>query len=78
VIVSGAKASEESAFPAEAVKSFHEKPFPTHDKVKSHWNLHRRCLNGFIFQGAATKPKIIHQPKKWILIKAHIKGYRML
>ena len=36
VIVSGAKATEEAAFPAEAVKSFHEKPMPTHDKGASH------------------------------------------
>merc|ERR1711920_101422 len=32
MIVSGAKATEESAFPTGAVKSFHEKPIPTHDK----------------------------------------------
>ena len=32
VVVSGAKASEEAAFPKEAVKSFHDKPQPTHDK----------------------------------------------
>jgi Death-associated protein len=32
VIVSGAKLSEESAYPTEAVKIFHEKPLPTHDK----------------------------------------------
>merc|ERR1712141_476837 len=32
VMVSGAKATEEAAFPADAVKSFHEKPMPTHDK----------------------------------------------
>jgi len=31
VIVSGGKVSEESAFPKEAVKSYHEKPVPTHD-----------------------------------------------
>ena len=36
VIVSGAKATEEASFPAEAVKSFHEKPMPTHDKGASH------------------------------------------
>jgi hypothetical protein len=38
-MVSGAKASEESAFPAEAVKSFHEKPLPTHDKVTTNERL---------------------------------------
>jgi hypothetical protein len=31
--VSGAKASEESAYPQEAVRAFHDKPIPTHDKV---------------------------------------------
>ena len=36
VVVSGAKASEEAAFPAEAVKVMHEKPMPTHDKGASH------------------------------------------
>merc|ERR1712150_109891 len=35
VMVSGAKATEEAAFPADAVKSFHEKPMPTHDKGAS-------------------------------------------
>lgn len=35
MIVSGAKASEETAFPTEAVKAFHEKPAPTHDKGAS-------------------------------------------
>lgn len=35
VVVSGAKASEESSFPTDAVKSFHEKPIPTHDKGAS-------------------------------------------
>ena len=34
-MVSGAKATEEAAFPADAVKSFHEKPMPTHDKGAS-------------------------------------------
>ncbi len=47
MVVSGAKASEESAFPKEAVKSYHDKPAPTHDKAAH-----------------ASKPKIIHQPKK--------------
>ena len=36
VVVSGVKASEEAAFPPEAVKAFHEKPMPTHDKGASH------------------------------------------
>ncbi len=36
VVVSGAKASEEAAFPTEAVKVMHEKPMPTHDKGASH------------------------------------------
>lgn len=50
IVVSGAVASEGTAYPAEAVKAFHDKPMPTHDKG-----------------GAAHgKPKIIHQPKKWI------------
>jgi len=35
VVVSGAKASEGDAFPKEAVKSFHEKPQPTHEKGAS-------------------------------------------
>jgi len=35
VIVSGAKASDEASFPADAVKSFHDKPMPTHDKGAS-------------------------------------------
>jgi hypothetical protein len=30
VVVSGAKTGESDAFPREAVKSFHEKPVPTH------------------------------------------------
>jgi len=36
VMVSGAKASEEEAFPKEAVKVMHDKPLPTHDKGASH------------------------------------------
>ena len=32
VLVSGAKATEEASFPTDAVKAFHEKPMPTHDK----------------------------------------------
>ena len=36
VVVSGAKTSEDAAFPPDAVKSFHEKPLPTHDKGASH------------------------------------------
>jgi hypothetical protein len=35
VIISGAKASDAAAFPTEAVKAFHEKPQPTHDKGAS-------------------------------------------
>ena len=35
VLVSGAKASEESAYPQEAVRAFHDKPVPTHDKGAS-------------------------------------------
>lgn len=46
-VVSGAKATEDAAFPKEAVKAFHDKPAPTHDKAAH-----------------ASKPKIIHQPKK--------------
>jgi len=48
VVISGAKSSEEAAFPKEAVKAYHEKPMPTHDKASS----------------AHSKPKIIQQPKK--------------
>jgi len=33
VVVSGATTGEEEAFPKEAVKSFHEKPMPTHEKT---------------------------------------------
>jgi len=33
VVVSGAATGEEDAFPKEAVKSFHEKPQPTHEKT---------------------------------------------
>merc|ERR1711974_58234 len=33
VVVSGAATGEEDAFPKEAVKSFHEKPLPTHEKT---------------------------------------------
>ena len=36
VLVSGAKASEEEAYPKEAVKVMHDKPLPTHDKGASH------------------------------------------
>lgn len=36
ILVSGAKASEEAAFPKEAVKAYHDKPIPTHDKAASH------------------------------------------
>lgn len=36
VVVSGAKTSEDAAFPPDAVKAFHEKPLPTHDKGASH------------------------------------------
>lgn len=32
VVVSGGKTSVGDAFPVDAVKSFHEKPTPTHDK----------------------------------------------
>lgn len=35
VVVSGAKTSDMDAFPVDAVKSFHEKPMPTHDKGAS-------------------------------------------
>jgi len=35
VVVSGAKTSDGDAFPVDAVKSFHEKPMPTHDKGAS-------------------------------------------
>jgi len=35
MVVSGAKTSEDSAFPPDAVKAFHEKPMPTHDKGAS-------------------------------------------
>jgi len=31
-VVSGAKATDDTAFPTEAVKSFHDKPMPTHEK----------------------------------------------
>ena len=31
-MVSGAKVEEEAAFPPAAVKSFHEKPMPSHEK----------------------------------------------
>lgn len=48
VVISGAKLSDESAFPKEAVKAYHDKPMPTHDKASS----------------AHSKPKIIQQPKK--------------
>ena len=48
VVISGAKSSEEAAFPKEAVKAYHDKPMPTHDKASS----------------AHSKPKIIQQPKK--------------
>ena len=34
-MVSGAKETEDAPFPADAVKSFHEKPMPTHDKGAS-------------------------------------------
>jgi hypothetical protein len=47
VVISGAKSSEEAAFPKEAVKAYHDKPMPTHDKASS----------------AHSKPKIIQQPK---------------
>lgn len=33
MVVSGAKASEESAFPKEAVRAYHDKPQPTHEKT---------------------------------------------
>lgn len=33
VVVSGAATGEEEAFPKEAVKAFHEKPMPTHEKT---------------------------------------------
>merc|ERR1712210_316652 len=36
VLVSGAKASEEEAYPKETVKVMHDKPMPTHDKGASH------------------------------------------
>jgi len=48
VVVSGAKATEDSAFPKEAVKAYHDKPMPTHDKNAS----------------AHQKPKVIQQPCK--------------
>merc|ERR1712126_362446 len=32
VVISGAKASDELSFPKEAVKAYHDKPMPTHDK----------------------------------------------
>jgi len=48
VVVSGAKATEDMAFPKEAVKAYHDKPMPTHDKNAS----------------AHQKPKVIQQPCK--------------
>jgi len=48
VVISGAKASDELSFPKEAVKAYHDKPMPTHDKSSA----------------AHSKPKIIQQPKK--------------
>jgi len=48
VVVSGAKATEDSAFPKEAVKAYHDKPMPTHDKNAA----------------AHQKPKVIQQPCK--------------
>jgi len=48
VLVSGAKATEDGAFPKEAVKAYHDKPMPTHDKNAS----------------AHQKPKVIQQPCK--------------
>jgi len=48
VVISGAKASDELSFPKEAVKAYHDKPMPTHDKGSA----------------AHSKPKIIQQPKK--------------
>jgi len=48
VVISGAKLTDEAAFPKEAVKAYHDKPIPTHDKGSS----------------AHSKPKIIQQPKK--------------
>ncbi|TRY64177.1 hypothetical protein TCAL_10322 [Tigriopus californicus] len=36
VVVSGVEIKDSDAFPKEAVKSFHEKPLPTHQKVDSH------------------------------------------
>jgi len=47
-LVSGAKATEDAAFPKEAVKAYHDKPMPTHDKNAS----------------AHQKPKVIQQPCK--------------
>ena len=47
-MISGAKATEDSAFPKEAVKAYHEKPVPTHDKNMT----------------AHQKPKVIQQPSK--------------
>jgi len=41
VVVSGAKTGEEDAFPTEAVRAYHEKPRPTHEKntmnQQQHW-----------------------------------------
>ena len=48
VVVSGAKASDETAYPKEAVKAYHEKPVPTHDKAAT----------------SHQKPKVIQQPSK--------------
>merc|ERR1719175_431538 len=48
VVVSGAKASEDTAYPKEAVQAYHEKPVPTHDKAAT----------------AHQKPKVIQQPSK--------------
>jgi len=49
VVVSGAKASEDTAYPKEAVQAYHDKPQPTHDKAA---------------HGAHQKPKVLHQPQK--------------
>ena len=57
VVISGAKSSEEAAFPKEAVKAYHDKPMPTHDKASA----------------AHSKPKIIQQPKKWAIKKYRVK-----
>merc|ERR1712029_466798 len=60
VVVSGATTGEEEAFPKEAVKAFHEKPMPTHEKTAVNKpRIIQQPGNSHNFEGATEEHHLI-------------------